>query len=203
MLDRGDCRRPDTLVAFDVETATEKYTSACALAVAVINAGGVIEEQKYWLIRPPANSYSAYNIRIHGITPRATWNLPMFDELWENMRPYFERRDIVAHHAVIDVNVLAACLEAANLPPPECCVYCSCIAARRALTHLSRHKLPAVCRELGIPLSHHHDAACDAAACAFIAHRLKGRGLTRMSWEEAKSYSFYRREFNKKSGWQF
>lgn len=192
--------QPGTLVAFDIETATEKSLSACALAVAVISAGGVVEEQKYWLIRPPANSYSAYNIRIHGLTPRDTWNRPSFGELWEDMRPYFESRDIVAHYAVFDVNVLAACLEAANLPEPECSVYCSCIAARRALGHLTSHKLPAVCKELGIPLLRHHDALCDAAACALIAYRLKGRGFSRMTWEEAKNRSFYQREFNKKSG---
>jgi DNA polymerase-3 subunit epsilon len=190
---------PDTLFAFDVETATGKYDSACALGVAAINAGGIIEEQKYWLIRPPFNEYSAYNIRIHGITPRDTWQLPAFGELWEEMRPYFERRSVVAHYAVFDVNVLAACLAAANLPPPECSVYCSCVAARRALTHLSSHKLPVVAEYFGIPLLRHHNAADDAAACALIAHRLRGRGLLKMTWEEAKNYSFYRRQFNRRA----
>ena len=186
------------LVAFDFETATTRLESACSLAVAVISAEGEIKETKYWLIKPPYNSYNPRNIQIHGIRPTDTANAPSFKELWPDIAPYFQNRTMVAHYAIFDTNVLGACLDAENMTAPDCLICCSCIAARRAFPHFPNHKLPTVCQYLGIELVNHHNALDDAVACANIAHMLRQTGLFAMSWDEAINYSTYNKHFNKK-----
>ena len=187
------------LVAFDFETATYKMDSACALGVAVISPTGEIKDQKYWLIKPPKNKYYSKNIQIHGITPEQTQDAKTFAELWEQIRPYFEKQNIIAHYALFDVNVLYACIKAAGQQLPELGdIYCSCISARRSLPHLTNHKLPTVCADLQIPLLHHHNALDDVIACAMIAHKLKNHSLAKLTFQQAKSQSLYQKEFFKK-----
>lgn len=187
------------LVAFDFETATHKADSACALGIAVLAADGNIKEKKYWLIKPPGNKYYSKNIQIHGITPEQTIDAQPFGELWPQMQQYFENRDLLAHYALFDTNVLSACLYTSGIEQPSIGnVYCSCITARRNLQHLPNHKLPTVCQELGIKLLNHHNAVDDVLACAMIAHKLKDKGLAGMSWQQAINHSLYQKEFFKK-----
>lgn len=186
------------IIAFDFETANSRLESACALAVAVISADGVLKETKYWLIKPPFNSYNARNIKIHGIKPSQTVSSPSFAQLWPEILPYFENRTMAAHYAIFDTNVLNACLETADIPIPDCLICCTCIAARRAFPNFTDHKLPTVCRYLGIELLHHHNALDDAIACAHIAHMLRQTGLFAMSFDQTVDYSAYNKLFNKK-----
>ena len=72
-------------VAIDFETANETRGSACALGVAIVEAGQVIDRAS-WLIRPPTLDFNPYNVMIHGITAADVAAEPAFDSLWPTSR---------------------------------------------------------------------------------------------------------------------
>jgi DNA polymerase III subunit epsilon len=157
----------DTWVAIDFETATGSRDSACALGIAVIRDGRVTSTAA-WLIRPPGNRYSRWNIAIHGITPEMTRAAPSWNELYPEVEPFLRDGRVLAHSAPFDVSVLRALGELYGLARPNARYACSCMLSRRAFPDLPDHRLPTVCDHCGISLRH-HDAASDAIACAHVA----------------------------------
>lgn len=158
-------------VAIDFETASRERASACALGIAVIS-GGVITEERSWLIQPPGNYFEPMNTRIHGIDADMVWQEPEFDEAWAEIEPYLQGAVLLAHNAPFDIAVLRASLERHGLQAPEAEYHCTVSMARKVWPRLINHQLPTVCEHCGIELFH-HDAASDAAACARIAMRCR------------------------------
>lgn len=157
-------------VAIDFETASSEAASACALGIAVIE-GGTVSETRSWLIQPPANEYSWYCTRVHGITAEDTAQEPEFDEVWPQIAPYLAGGRLLAHNAPFDARVLAALIARHDLlvDAPMLEIACTVAMARKAMPWLGDHKLPTVCGAFGIDLTRHHDAAADALACAQVA----------------------------------
>lgn len=152
-------------IAIDFETATGSYASACALGIAVVEN---MEVTKTWyhLIRPPMNRYEEDTVRIHGITPAQTENEPTLDQLWQEIRPFFEGNLAVAHNARFDFAVLRSSLSRPGEVPNF--KYADTISmAKRVVS--GRVGLDACCAFFGIPLEHHHNALDDAVACANVA----------------------------------
>src|SRR3990167_6043878 len=92
--------------AFDFETATQARDSACAVGVVVFEDGD-ITARRHWLIRPPGNCYSHWNIRVHGIRPPDTEAAPPFDVVWQEVDDLVRDHVLVAHNAAFDMGVLA------------------------------------------------------------------------------------------------
>ena len=67
-------------IAIDFETATGKRASICEAGICVVRDGEIVETRS-WLVRPQGNSYSYWNMQIHGIRPNDTENSPEFPEI--------------------------------------------------------------------------------------------------------------------------
>lgn len=155
-------------VAIDFETATGSRSSACALGLAEV-VDGRVASTRSWLIQPPGNEYSEWNVRVHGIAPRATAEAPAFDEVWPEIHAAFEDGPLVAHNASFDVSVLRATLDFYGLAHPRMRYLCTLQLSRAYFADMPSHRLPLVAERCGLHLEHHHDAACDAVASAEIA----------------------------------
>ena len=66
-------------IAIDFETATGKRASICEAGICVVRDGEIVETRS-WLVRPQGNSYSYWNMQIHGIRPNDTENSPEFPD---------------------------------------------------------------------------------------------------------------------------
>ena len=153
-------------VALDFETATAARDSACAVGVVRVEEGRVVATAAH-LIQPPSLDFHPGCVAIHGITPEMVRLSPHFGQLWPSIAPLFDGVAFVAaHNAAFDRSVLQACCRGYGIPIPKLPFVCTVRLARKAW-HLPSAALPAVCRFLGIPLSH-HDPASDALACAQI-----------------------------------
>ena len=151
--------------AIDFETADHGPDSACAVAAVVVK-DDVIVDRFRTLIRPPRPQILFTHI--HGLAWEHVCDSPRFAELWPTLRKYLVCSEfLVAHNAPFDRGVLHACCRAAGVRAPRRRFACTVDASRRAWK-LPRHRLPDVCRHLGIPLKH-HDPLSDAEACARIA----------------------------------
>lgn len=166
-LQAGRALQVDGFIALDFETATRSRDSACALAVAIVQAGRVAAVHR-WLIRPPGNRYETFNTSIHGITPRMTTRSPTMRELWPEVLALIAGRPMVAHNAPFDMSVLRSTLNGTTDPWPDLSYYCTVALSRRAWPHMPAHKLPDMAAVCGVHLDH-HDPASDARAAAEIA----------------------------------
>lgn len=153
-------------VAIDVETALGKRWSICQIGLAIVENGEITRTYSR-LVQPPHNEYSIRNINVHRITPELTANESLFPEIWSEISPLLEGKKLVAHNASFDIDCLCQTLGFYNLPIPE--IECDCTFIKTGC------KLNDICEAYEIELSHHHDAACDAEACAKVyINLLKG-----------------------------
>ncbi len=157
-----------TYVAIDFETATKHYNSACSIGIVLFNSKEILEE-KYFLIQPPNNEYNFDNINIHKITPEMTKNSPTFDIVWEEIKHYFTGEHIlIAQNANFDMCVLKASLSHYNLEFSEFTYWDSIHIATYIVPNDVRKGLASLTAYFNISLTQHHNALCDARACAEI-----------------------------------
>ena len=129
--------------AIDFETATGARDSACSVAVVTIRAGALVDSY-YTLIQPPANRYSYFNTKIHGLTEADTADAADFAGIWPELEAKLEGQIVVAHNAKFDMSVLRSCLARCGLQAPAFS-YCDTVAiARRVWPNLANHKLGTV-----------------------------------------------------------
>ena len=149
--------------ALDFETATGYRTSICQIGLVHYENGLVVDEINL-LIQPPENYYWEKFIDVHGITPEQTENAPNFGEVWNQIKPYIENQNLVAHNGFgFDFQCLSKSLEHFQLPIPKYIGHCT--------YKIYGANLASLCRKYKIELNH-HDALSDAKACGelFLMH---------------------------------
>ena len=152
-------------VAIDFETANRKRESVCAVGVAFVSNGFVVE-QASTLVNPDSE-FSPYNIAITGIRPEDVAGAPYFPEVWEVLAPILAGRTVVAHVATFDIGVLRQVVARYELPGIDMSATCSWRLARRTWSTFPAFGLSYLSKELGLDLDH-HEAGSDAAACAGV-----------------------------------
>ncbi len=153
-------------VALDFETANETRNSACSIGLVRVE-NGIVTDRYYTLIKPEPLRFSPWNIKIHGITPKAVADAPTFDAAWPDIQRFIGSSTVVAHNASFDMSVLRHTLDQYGLPYPEVPYFCTVIAAKRAFPDLFNHKLNTVSAHVGFNFCH-HNALEDAEACARV-----------------------------------
>lgn len=154
-------------VAIDFETANYTPTSACAIGLAVVCEGKIVESF-YSLIKPEPFWFVPEFTDLHGISAEDTKNAKTFDRLWPAIHKQIKGKALLAHNAPFDRNVLKSCLDFYGIRVTQPDFFCSLRMARAAYPSASTNNLAAVCQRLGIELTH-HQAESDAIACAKAA----------------------------------
>ncbi|GAA1697001.1 3'-5' exonuclease [Microbacterium sediminicola] len=154
--------------AVDFETANSSNASACAVGLARVR-GGVVVETEGWLIRPPFphDRFFEINTRIHGIRAEDVADAPSWDYQLPALRAFLGEDIVLAHNAGFDMSVIKRASEAAGSDCPSLSYACSVQIARRTYD-LPSYRLPAAAAAAGFEGFSHHDAVADALACAHI-----------------------------------
>ena len=112
-----------TFVAIDFETADHGPDSACAVGLVRVS-GAEIVKRKYYLIRPPRNSF--FFTPVHGITWEHVQRKPTFEALWPKLQNFLLAAEFIASHSVgFDRRILKSCCRAAKIPPPAIPYVCT------------------------------------------------------------------------------
>ena len=159
-----------TFTVIDIETMTPERTSACALGLVRVE-NDVIVQKFYSLIKPIPDDRTITNTHVHGITPEMVENAPTFQELWPTIEYYLSGQVLAAHNTSFDLDVLKKVSEHYGITIPI-----TGVVDTFSLTHLY---LDETCKVLHVDLGKHHDALCDATACAEIILVLSGVELPR------------------------
>lgn len=155
----------DKITFFDVETPNRYNDKICAIGlVHWVNGERLVSKE--WLVNPEC-TYDAFNVRLHGISPQMTATAPAFNELWQEIAPYFESALVVAHNAAFDVGVLKKVLEAYQIELPSFKYACTVQMAKGRLPK-QPFNLAALSQTLNVTLTRHHNALADTLACEGI-----------------------------------
>jgi DNA polymerase-3 subunit epsilon len=154
-------------VAIDFETANNKRSSACSVAVVEVKDGKIFDSY-YALIKPPTMEFNYTNIQIHGITPNDVRDKPTFAGIWQELKPCLDNKIVVAHNASFDMSVLKGCINEYCLEPPKFQHFCTVSIARKVWPELEDHKLGTLGQYFNIDFNH-HNALDDARTCAAVA----------------------------------
>jgi DNA polymerase-3 subunit epsilon len=159
---------PLDFTAIDFETANSSSASACAVGLARVR-DGVVVQTAGWLIQPPPghDRFFGVNTRIHGIREDDVRSAKGWSAQLEGLAAFIGDDVLVAHNAGFDVSVLRRACEATADPCPPYRYVCSLQVARRVY-QLDSYRLPSVAAVAGFMDFAHHDAAADALACAHI-----------------------------------
>ncbi|HEY5392284.1 MAG TPA: 3'-5' exonuclease [Hanamia sp.] len=147
----------NSFTAIDFETAQGKRWSICQVGLVRVE-NGTIKNQLSVLVQPPDNYYWNNFIDIHGITPKLTRKAQTFDRVWQQIAPFIENQNVVAHNGfAFDFHCLKQTLEYYDMTVPTYNGHCT--------YKIYGDNLASLCRQYNIPLNH-HDALSDARACA-------------------------------------
>lgn len=152
--------------AIDFETASGYRNSICQVGLVRVE-NGIITQEVNLLVQPPDNYYWSRFTDIHGITAKDTANAPTFDQVWQQIVPYIEKQNVIAHNGFgFDFPVLDRTLLHYGLLIPDYIKFCTYKIYKSNLANL--------CQEHKIPLNH-HDALSDARACAELWLKYLGK----------------------------
>lgn len=156
-----------SFTAIDFETMTSLKTSACSIGLVQV-VDNVIMRKFCSLIKPVPDDKDTTNTDIHGISMEMCDNAPTFLELWPTISPYIVDQTIVAHNAKFDYAVLMSLAEHYHLE----------ISVKKVFDTMwiRNVSIEKACQEYGISIGAHHDALCDATACAELL--LVSNGVT-------------------------
>jgi DNA polymerase III subunit epsilon len=154
-------------ITIDFETATSERSSPCEIGLTFVKDNRVVDT-KSWLIKPSRNEFDAFNISIHGITPKMVAKSPEFDSLWNEIYPLIDNQFLIAHNASFDFSVLRKTLQLYNLPFPNLNYACSYIFSKNVWEGLPSYGLAYLCKLNKVDF-HHHRAASDSLATAELS----------------------------------
>lgn len=160
--------KPD-FIAIDFEIANNKMSSACSLGMAFVKDDKIVDE-KYFLIQPPTLNFDPATIKIHGLTAEDVRGAKKFNEIWEEIKSFFNGSVIVAHNAHFDMSVLHSCLTYYSLDLPEFDYIDSIVISSCVTPSYVRRSLKDRTAFFNIELDNHHNAISDARACAQLVN---------------------------------
>ena len=178
---------PLNFTAIDFETANGHSESVCAVGVAKVRDGKLVDSDS-WLVKPPAgyDTFNAFNVKLHGVSPERVKDAASWSEVLIELREYFEGDYLVAHNEAFDRGVFVKASAASGLPEPDEAFFCSVKMARRHEKAPS-NSLAKLANYLGLPEFAHHQAEADAVTCALVVLELSRRtGLSDLFdlWKE-------------------
>lgn len=144
-------------LALDVETATQSRNTICQIGLVKVE-NGIICQTSSLLVQPPENKYSTWNSMIHGLSASTTQHEPDFADIWSIIKNEVCNQLIVAHNAAFDVDCLRQTLDFYQIKVPDFIYECT--------YQMTGNDLDCCCQAYNIGLNKHHDALCDAKACA-------------------------------------
>lgn len=164
-----------SFTAIDFETANSYRASACAVGMAKVRNGRIVEETS-WLMRPLPGygDFMPVNIGVHGITASQVRGLEDWSTLHQPMLEFIGADALVGHNVSFERSVISKANEACGVVMPDFDYRCTLTLARKHL-ELPKYSLSDVVTALSLPSFTHHDAGADAAASAHVALEIARR----------------------------
>lgn len=176
----------DRILVIDVETANYRFDSICQIGAALIENGEITQEWE--TLVNPQQHFEDFHSDLHGITPQAVKNAPIFKDALSKLL-YLASDSVIASYGHFDRSAVSQACDRASLPPPPNAWLNLHQVVKRAWPEKfggGGFRLNMVTKFLGIKLQNHHNALDDARAAAHILiHASQEKGATAEAWLKA------------------
>jgi DNA polymerase III subunit epsilon len=154
-------------ITIDFEIANNEYNSACSMGLVFVENNKIIDKKHFYIL-PPLLEFDPRMSNIHGITTEQVEYAKKFNEIWEEIKQFFQGSTvIIAHNAQFDMSVLHSCLSEYQVELPNFPYIDSISISTRACRGEGvGNSLKERLKHFEIPLDNHHDALADAEAAA-------------------------------------
>lgn len=155
-------------VALDVETWNGRTGSVCAVGLAVVRGGVVVDEYEA-LCHPAAELGEAdyAHMAVNHLQLGDIYHAQPFTHLLETVSAFVGDLPVVAHRAPLDARHLARACEVAGVEAPAWEWHCTEAIARKALD-LTSWALPDVAAALSLPRFSLHQSGAEARSTAAV-----------------------------------
>ncbi len=153
-----------TFIAIDVETANSNWGSICQIGICFVKNGVIYDEWETLL--NPEESFSAFNVDIHGIEEHHVKDAPKLPDIYDELRRRLDNSVLVSHFHFDRVATKQACEKYSLAAFPVTWLDSGKIA-KIAWPDLGKWNLASVASHLGMQFQH-HDALEDARIAAKI-----------------------------------
>ena len=157
----------DEFVVFDIETTglSNKHNKITEIGAVKVRAGAVVDT--YSTFVNPETLIPEQITKITGITNEMVKDAPTINEALPGFLDFIKDSCVVAHNAEFDVGFIRESCNKGGFKFDNP-ILDTLKLSRVLLSHLKKHKLDVVAKELGINLENHHRAVNDAKATAEI-----------------------------------
>ena len=157
----------ETYVVFDIETTGFSYHMDTIIEIGAVKVvKGVVTERFSQLVNPK-RALPPEIIELTGITEEMVKDQPTLEHVLPEFMSFVAGVPVVAHNATFDCAFIRHYCEMYSLPF-ESIIVDTLALSRLLLTHIKKHNLKAVTKQLKIVLSDHHRAVADAEATARV-----------------------------------
>lgn len=155
-------------VTIDVETANPKLRSICQIGVVVYENHRRVDS---WVsLINPREEFRDFNVKIHGIQPQDVLHAPGFEQVFFDLQKMVGT-SVVSSYGAFDRSAFSQACAVHGLPAlsPHWVDLQQVVRNAWSTDFTSQGwSLKQVCKQLGIALTQHHDALCDAQAAAEV-----------------------------------
>lgn len=157
-----------SFAALDFEHLTSNQHTACSVGLVIVK-NNVIVQEYYSLINPPEDD--GYESGKSGITRDMCRDAPLFPEVWKTASEMIGNLPIVAHNCPTERTVI-----------DKACAHFGVDDNSGRYEFIDTYKITGSnlndsCREYSISLGEHHNALCDARACAELYMKMENSNL--------------------------
>ncbi len=152
------------VIVFDCEILNQDPASMCAIGLVEMR-GKEIVSRYYSLIKPENLNFDPYRFKVHKITKKELLKEKPFDQVWQEIKHYFEDAIVVSHDIQGDMLALRKVMDAYHIPYPHVYMSCTHVLSHALYPELTKYNLPSLCEMIGYEYKCHH-ALEDAVACA-------------------------------------
>lgn len=156
----------ERIVVFDIEVLNQDPTSVCAIGIVEL-VDKHIASTYYSLIKPRNLSYDPYRYKVHNIKPRALYQEKRFDEVWQEIKHYFDNSIVIAHDIQGDMMNIREVLKQYRIPYPRLYMSCTNVLAHLVYPQQKKYNLIELSKMTGYEFKAHH-ALEDAKATAHL-----------------------------------
>ena len=160
----------ERIVVFDLEMLNQDPTSICSIGI-VEYINKKVNSTYYSLIKPQNLSFDYHAFKVHGIRSRDLYKERRFNEVYNEIKHYFEDSILVSHDISGDIAHLRSTLHAYHLTYPECIMSCTSVIAHIQFKIEEKYNLQYLCNKYNYMFIAHNSLE-DAKACGFLLFKL-------------------------------
>lgn len=165
----------ERIVLFDLEILNQDPTSLCSIGIVELVDKKIVSTY-YSLIKPNNLSYDPYCFKVHKIRPQRLYKEKRFNEIYKEIKHYFEDSIVISHDIQGDMMHLRETLKQYHIPYPSLLMSCTNVLTHIVYPDIQKYNLKNLSEMIGYKFEAHHALEDAKATANLLVHILDKAG---------------------------